>query len=97
MATYSSLFWYKPNASFVLPGVFQDAAPQPTTKEDTRLINNIHPYKVCLKILSVIFNYGYGKIKTLKKETMDLPDLREHGLKNKPCNLKMNKGTLQRD
>ena len=65
----------KPNMSFVLPGVFQDAAPQPTTKEDTRLINNIHPYKVCLNSLRVIFNYGYGKIKTLK-ETMDLPGLK---------------------
>ena len=74
------------NVSYVLPGVYLDACTE-TTQPSRNL--NIVPYKVCLNAISVLFDYGYGKIKTIK-ESMCLAGVKQHGLKNKVSNRLIN-------
>ena len=77
----------KVDVSYILPGVFYNA-PQSSLVTSLPGLVNTRPYKVCLNSISLLFNYGYSAIKTMK-ESMNLPGLREHGLKNKTSNRKV--------
>ena len=61
---------------YVLPGVLLDALVSPTSTA----YHNKHviPYKVCMNVISLLFNYGYSKILSLKN-SMGLPGLKVHG------------------
>ena len=60
-----------------------------TSTRASRNKNKI-PYKVCLNSISVPFDNGYKKIKTMK-ETMNLAHVKQHGLKNRVSNRAINK------
>ena len=74
------------NVSYILLGVYLDAStslPVPQNKNKT-------PYMVCLYAISLLFDYGYRKINTIK-ESMKLTGVKEHWLKNKNSNCVINK------
>ena len=75
------------NLSYVLPGVYRDAC---LTSTNTSANKNKKPYKVCLNAVSILFDYGYWKIKTIK-DSMNLAGVKEHGLKNRVSNRFVNK------
>ena len=79
---------YKRNQTrinFTLTGVYYDAAPV-----DSSEIKNQKPFKVCMNAMAMLFNQGYHKIKSLKDD-LESAGVKEHGLKNKPCNRFVNK------
>ena len=80
--------------SYVLPGVFLDASVSPTSM--SHQTKNLIPYKVCLNAISLLFNYGYNRIAALKN-SMNLPGLKSHGLKNKPSNRIIKKSQYYKD
>lgn len=69
---------------FTLPGVYHNACPDITSKDD------LIPYKVCVNAMAILYNQGYGKIKSLKDD-MENTGVKDHGLIGKPSNRYVNK------
>ena len=65
---------FAPDVEFVLLGVFADAP------------RNKVPYNVCINALSVIFNYGYNKVQSLKD------NMRNVGIRNMGWSIKHQTG-----
>ena len=66
----------KTSVAYILPGVYHDAP----IGLDEEGVYNKRPFKVCLNIISLLYDYGYFKIVALRKD-MENAGVKEHRLK----------------
>ena len=90
---YSGLNHLKnnPQVCFILPEVYEDASQDMLDMEKNR-----QPFYICINALSLLYNYGYHKIKTLKDGIKHV-GISPHGLHNKPSNRFKNRVEEYRD